>query len=828
MTKQSGVCSTCRSRKVKCDRVLPKCSPCQRLRLDCVQQHPRSSFVWTAPILSTGKSAENNISSGEHEIEHGARRQALFSTKDRIEECLRMTDELPDSQIDQALTKLDCQSPSIQAEGNALHIGPFGMFSLQDSAPPRSEIISTLGDSPPAAKSTLKNLITSPVVSEKTSTAIESIECDAEVSSEPALAQEISGLFDDPIMDFLNMPSPSKALDEFLAQNTLPSWEFPSVDLDSSSSSSGSVSSPPGLQGATDVAQDHIRAGDHGTTTTTLGFLECSRPFNLLSPLDSQLPPIQMASDICDLPTTTMRFLIDHYRSSIATRLAPLQHLQSPWKAIHLPSAMQTIGDIALRGDSGNAGVALLFAILATSAFNLDSFGACPESTRKATAWKNIGEMFRKRAKSRLQSALREQSKGKSSKYKELLAALLSMVTVCVASGQMDQARCFLLDAERLIWLRGLRKSPKSRKVLMLHSLFLYLRVVEEVTATDQLCSSNFYADDARQASAAGDSGNNSSLSCCRWPTLWTSRSRKGLVVEHEDVCSLEDQLVALPAGSKEMSAFERIYSIPESLFTLLSRATHLAHARIRSSSKAQRAEDASNSGGNGSGRVGGSGGGGGGGLTNAFLDQAKATETSILSWKNPYRVMAELQLSFERSEAARSTATGSASTNTCTDTPSSFASSLDTDTDTDNTAAPLNMETRAALLFDLIEAMHSALIIYFYREVRDISSIAIQHYVEKTVQHLLKHEQRKLEYADHASDICWPAFIAGCEAHSIEARDQIAAWLFRAGERSGLRMFCTARNALFKVWDARAKCADPDLPWRRVIVDEGVGLILA
>ena len=48
-------CRTCRQKRVKCDRLLPRCLRCSTLKLRCLGYERRKTLVWTNSIASRGK-----------------------------------------------------------------------------------------------------------------------------------------------------------------------------------------------------------------------------------------------------------------------------------------------------------------------------------------------------------------------------------------------------------------------------------------------------------------------------------------------------------------------------------------------------------------------------------------------------------------------------------------------------------------------------------------------------------------------------------------------------------------------------------------------------
>lgn len=146
-------------------------------------------------------------------------------------------------------------------------------------------------------------------------------------------------------------------------------------------------------------------------------------------------PSRSSASDLEDFTMPLAKMLLDHYRHRMVAFFTPARtEAKSPWEAIYIPSLLGTVGEIGLAGDSSNAKVSLLFAVFAISAFS-QSQSLSPMEENEHRDWNSIGEMYRERASRRLKQSLRSLSrdKVKKEKYKDILMALLSMVTICVS-----------------------------------------------------------------------------------------------------------------------------------------------------------------------------------------------------------------------------------------------------------------------------------------------------------------------------------------------------------------------------------------------------------
>jgi len=272
------------------------------------------------------------------------------------------------------------------------------------------------------------------------------------------------------------------------------------------------------------------------------------------------LRPLPRPDDFTnDLPSDA-KYLLDHYRD-FTDVLSPIKNFKSLWRIMHLPSALATLGEYVLWKTTSHARLSLFYSLLAVSAFHLDRMTG---ALGQPGYWWTVAEGYNKQAKQQLQRSLCvEFGKPKKVKYKDLTMAMLNMVTVAVTSGDLENARAYLLDAERLIALKGRPKPKKSRKVKLLHTQWLYLRIIEESTfAYPWKHSDNLLLFTAKQDSS-------------RFPSVANHR------LVHKDIHGIDhlenaDELVDTP-NDDGWSYFAQIYGIPESLIVLLSQATSLA-----------------------------------------------------------------------------------------------------------------------------------------------------------------------------------------------------------------------------------------------------------
>ena len=121
--------------------------------------------------------------------------------------------------------------------------------------------------------------------------------------------------------------------------------------------------------------------------------------------------------------------LLSHYKDHVVRLLSPRQYYKSPWQILHLPSALTTLAQLTIGETVNHARSALFYALLTISAFSVEGL-RCGSG---GNYWKSIGEDFRRRSQRHLKCSLQYEVMGsQKAKYKEILMAMLAMVTVSV------------------------------------------------------------------------------------------------------------------------------------------------------------------------------------------------------------------------------------------------------------------------------------------------------------------------------------------------------------------------------------------------------------
>ena len=272
------------------------------------------------------------------------------------------------------------------------------------------------------------------------------------------------------------------------------------------------------------------------------------------------------ADDFQTSISTHAHFLLEHYKSQMGKLFSPLRARKSPWSILHFPRALSALAELSVFKTTKHAHTSLLYSVLAVSAFNWDNIHR--DQRDGTTYWRHVGEGFLRGAKRELEWTCETELAGeKSSKYKDILMAILTMVTISVVTGQQEEARSYLLNAEMFIGFRGTAKTNKSKKVKLLHSIYLFLRVIEE--------STYIYPPEKQQQRIAPLASPSLPLDGMRFPSLRTHSLYLGRDLDAHIGMDFEFGLFGEPDNS---GYFKDIYGFPQELISFISRATFLAN----------------------------------------------------------------------------------------------------------------------------------------------------------------------------------------------------------------------------------------------------------
>ncbi len=464
------------------------------------------------------------------------------------------------------------------------------------------------------------------------------------------------------------------------------------------------------------------------------------------------------------------RFLLEHYSTEVVSFMCHLPNPQSPWRTIHFPCAMSTMADLLVFGSTNNARLALFYALLSVSANHLgskipwsaqlerrsqdaaresesNSLLDTNDSREMSNYWLAKGSLFQDMATSQILTCLQIQQGNSENQedYRELLMSLLSMVTISVTSGKLNSAHIYLQRAKKLIEIfvaRSHDSSFKSSKIAALHQIYSYLQIIynsTNVSRTVGSSESEHYG--LVQHFHEGDMGGFPATTV--GPLLPPS---------------LESSLDSLAQHRDDYQLFGKIYGVPRSLLTLISRASALANELEEEEGSPNSSSPSSYN----------------------FRPRCQLLEDQICNWQPIDDELSPVQ-------------------------PSSTY---------DPQVGP-----------HLVQAMHDALTVMFFRRVRPINRTVLQHYVESAADHLNEQEAVKGRIGINAPALLWPWFMVASEAIRETIRDKLRLWSSLARQYGG-RNLEIAEQVVTEVW-RRHDLELPNSTWVDVVREWGVTLVL-
>ncbi|GAT19481.1 C6 transcription factor [Aspergillus luchuensis] len=419
-------------------------------------------------------------------------------------------------------------------------------------------------------------------------------------------------------------------------------------------------------------------------------------------------------------------FLLRHFQDHVISRMmaVPIDQ-KSPWKILNVPSAVVTYSDITFLGSQNitHARLANLYCLLACSALHL-TVNPSMRTSDSTERWKPVAEYAYHLAKDHMQMSLKhETQEPKKAKYKDQLMAICALTEFAILTSQQQDARCYMIDAERLLRLRGESTyalhnyTPSDTFMEALKYRFRYQRVENTQAAgyrTSRL--DDFLRLDRRPSDSDLDIDE-------------PKEADVGLYDIH-----LQDSR-KYPA-----TLYSQIYGVSETWLSLVSQTTRLAN--VMETFRVAR-------------------------------EMRQGINASLEAWEALHRRSARLESMI------------------CT-----FASRRTED----NICGSANILARSHGC--LLQALNSALVIFFYRRIRQVHPAILESQVDKVISALNEFDVALMEADQTGPGTVWPLFIAGCEATTPDRRQSITALLDKGEARCGFSAYQTVREVMKQVWD--------------------------
>ncbi|CAK9436808.1 uncharacterized protein LODBEIA_P13300 [Lodderomyces beijingensis] len=529
------------------------------------------------------------------------------------------------------------------------------------------------------------------------------------------------------------------------------------------------------------------------------------------------------------IPTTALqvqpltRYLLNYYVTEVADLMTVIPLTENPWKAIYFPRALMAIGELSALGKTTTAKNALLNALLAVSAFNLQS--KFPKNSESKRFYLNLGIALRNQASLFVKQLLN--SKGSNlqagiehcvthEKYKDVLCAVMTMISVDLVWGTMQDTGLYISWCGRVIVAKMATKKKLSPKARILHRIFSSLKLIQDSTSLKyETIRSDF---ESSLATVGGYDVNGDKFGKSR-----TERNNKGridFIVNN----SFSIQRVANTTSPKfvnkklintkkndENFATDALYGLPNSLILLFSDTVELLRVKIYHDHSRKN-------------------------FPSDFDAKVQELEQSLSNWTLDWELFKGQDLNSTSGRTSTKTTDGD-----------HVEASVDGDVDVDsatpkpptgganNTHQTLKMDPEREGKKFFYSSMHEAtyhhimsfyhaLVIYFQRFVKQISPTQLQAEVGQTLEHLDAIQNLIAQDRANIIPLFWQGFIAGCEAISKDLQMGFKKW--GADIAQYLGSYWGARQIMLEVW-RRKRMHEARDDWVSVVQDWEMNLML-
>ncbi|KAI5961424.1 ARG81 [Candida pseudojiufengensis] len=511
---------------------------------------------------------------------------------------------------------------------------------------------------------------------------------------------------------------------------------------------------------------DELVDGDHLNDKKLLTFImkPVQNPINLS--FDLTLP-----SHI-GIPLTALqvqpltRYLLNYYVTEVADLMTVIPLTENPWKAIYFPRALMAIGELSALGKTTNAKNALLNALLAVSAFNLQS--KFPKNSEPMKFYLNLGIALRNQASLYIKKLLNIQNNNvqsgieycvKNEKYKDVLCAVMSMISVDLVWGTMQDTNLYISWCGKVIVSKMLIKKKLSPKAKILHRIFSSLKLIQDSTCLNFDKINDLSGYDVNGDKFTSQSKNKIDFIINNSSSLNSNRTTSPKFVNKKLINTKKND---------ENFATDALYGLPNSLIILFSETVELLRSKIYYKHTNTKLND--------------------------FDYKAKNLETKLQNWKLDWEL---------------------------------FEKDKNQNTDDNIDYEDLNLKFFSSMhqvTYHHIISFYHALVIYFKRFIKDIEPIHLQDKVIKTLNHLNSIQLLIAKGEASFIPLFWQGFIAGCEAISIDLQNGFKKWGNDIAQYLG--SYWGARQIMLEVW-RRKMNKEPKDDWVNVVKDWEMNLML-
>ncbi|EXL55772.1 hypothetical protein FOCG_06316 [Fusarium oxysporum f. sp. radicis-lycopersici 26381] len=471
-------------------------------------------------------------------------------------------------------------------------------------------------------------------------------------------------------------------------------------------------------------------------TPTDLGYSRTARISHTESYMSMNtlplMPSFKHELGAVDWHSTDITFLLRNFNSVVMPRMASVPLAKKfAWGPMHHELAVQTLAEVTFlkKPEVNEAKLANLCAIVAISSHHL--YLTREESFQSAEYWLQLGAKTIRHANIHLSRSLESETRGpKTAKYKEQLMAVQALMAHAWVTSNQAEARRFQLEAERLVRFRGLSKRNISRRIRLLHHAYTWNRIVGESTyvlhdyGTFQHAISASVGEPATSDGAEANIMANESSS---HNTQENTRLDDFLRIGHrfEEVGShLEGQKDA-QAGTEDIHLEDPRTSVEDGFHVIY-------------------------------------------GIPEQWLSLLSRT-TRLANWLDATEI--PQRLSNNRLVEILERRAQSLEDAIC-----SFVESR-------NLSASIDANDPPNVC--MFRCLTAALLIFFYRRIRNVHPLVLQVYVDQIIRGLEIFDDSLARHGQAGPGSAWAAFIAGCEAMGESRREKLRQWMDRAFDSS-------------------------------------------
>lgn len=477
------------------------------------------------------------------------------------------------------------------------------------------------------------------------------------------------------------------------------------------------------------------------------------------------------------LPTTALqiqpltRYLLNYYVTNVADLMTVLPLTESPWKTIYFPRALMAIGELSALGKTSTAKNALLNALLAVSAFNLQS--KFPKNSDTMKFYLNLGIRLRNQASLFIKKLLGSSNDTqleiekclKNEKYKDVLCAVMSMISVDLVWGTMQDTGFYIKWCGKVIATKMQNKKKLSPKARILHRIFLSLKIIQDSTCLSlEDIRSDYKSIDENGYDINGENFIKQNIE--------TKKSNINYIVnenenkdDEESNNQTNNNTTPLFINKKlintknhnENFATDALYGLPNSLIKLFSRTVQLIRRKIYNEKHLNQ-------------------------VPKNFDIDVEDLNNELINWTLDWKLFVIVN-------------------------------------DEKNFYSPMHEVT-----YHHIMSFYYGLTIYFKRLVKQENPTDLQDKVKLTLSHLNSIQKLIVKENVGIIPLFWQGFIAGCEATSSELQMGYKKW--GADISQYLGSYWGARQIMLEVWRRKRLSLSKD-DWVGVINDWEMNLML-